>query len=485
MNKEIVRFSSRFVVLFLIAVLLISTTGIGLNLSAPVMAAKNPVTCTDTPIKEATASASDANFPALAVLDQNPETLWSTYGKGSWIQFDLGKAKTLCNIDISWYKGDQRNNNFAISISNDGTSYKTLFNSKSTGTTAKFERYDLQNVVARYIKITVNGNTQNNYASIVDIRVHTNEDNSSDPAKNKVAPLSEDCVKTKVSKVTASGNKKPYVPNNAIDNNANTRWVNEKKDSWIKLDLGKTQTICEVGVQWNKGDSRVYSFTVSVSKDNKKFTDIAKLKSSGKKNGLESYSLKEVGARYIRITVTKNTENNFASIAEIALGSKKSPNPSPPPPSSDKCESNLPVSDVKSSGSQSGNPESGATDNDPNSRWSNQGFGSWIQIDLGGVKKICSADISWYRGNERQYTFDISSSQNGNAFTKIFSGINAVTNAPEKYTFSQTQARYVKITVTGNTQNDWASISELDIFGSPDSPIPTPTTPTPTTHLVP
>jgi hypothetical protein len=485
LKREIVRFSSRFIGLFLIAVLLISTTGLGLNLSTPVMAAKNPVTCTDTPIKGVAASASDANFPALAVLDQNPETLWSTFGKGSWIQLDLGKAKTLCNIDISWYKGDQRNNNFAISISNDGMSYKTLFNSKSTGTTATFERYDLQNVVARYIKITVNGNTQNNYASIIDINVSTNEGNSSDQAKKSVAALSEDCVKTKVSEVTASGNKKPYVPNNAIDNNAKTRWVNEKKDSWIKLDLGKTQTICEVGVQWNKGDSRVYSFTVSVSKDNKKFTDVAKLKSSGKTNDLETYSLKEVGARYVRITVTKNTENNFASIVEIAIGSKNSPNPSPPPPSSDKCESNLPVSGVKASASQSGNPASGATDNNPNSRWSNQGFGSWIQLDLRSVKKICSADISWYRGNERQYTFDISSSQDGNIFTKIFSGINTVTNAPEKYTFSETQARYLKITVTGNTQNDWASISEVDIFGSLDSPTPTPTptpapTPTPT-----
>ncbi|MGB8158613.1 MAG: discoidin domain-containing protein, partial [Nitrososphaeraceae archaeon] len=136
-------------------------------------------------------------------------------------------------------------------------------------------------------------------------------------------------------------------------------------------------------------------------------------------------------------------------------------------------------SGVKASASQSGNPASGATDNNPNSRWSNQGFGSWIQLDLGSVKKICSADISWYRGNERQYTFDISSSQDGNIFTKIFSGINTVTNAPEKYTFSETQARYLKITVTGNTQNDWASISEVDIFGTLDSPTPTPT-PTPT-----
>ena len=477
MKKEIVRFSRGFIVLFLISVLLISTTGLGLKLSAPVLAANNSDNCTDTLIKGVTASASDANFPALAVLDQKPGTLWSTYGKGSWIQLDLGKAKTLCNIDISWYKGDQRNNNFVISISNDGMSYQTLFNSKSTGTTATFERYDLQNVDARYIKITVNGNTQNNYASIVDINVNTNEGNSSDQAKKNVAALSGDCVKTKVSKVTASGNKKPYVPNNAIDNNTKTRWVNEKKDSWIKLDLGKTQTICEVGVQWNKGDSRVYSFTVSVSKDNEKFTDVAKLKSSGNTNALESYSLKEVGARYVRITVTKNTENNFASIVEIAIGSKKSSNPSPALPSSDKCDSNLPVSGVKASASQSGNPASGATDNNPNSRWSNQGFGSWVRIDLGDVKKICSMDILWYRGNERINTFEISTSQDGNAFTKIFSGSSTDTIAPEKYTFSETEARYVKITVTGNTQNDWASISEVDIFGidstsPPPPPIP-------------
>ena len=77
---------------------------------------------------------------------------------------------------------------------------------------------------------------------------------------------------------------------------------------------------------------------MSVSKDNKKFIDVAKQKSSGNTNGIESYSLKEVDARYARITVTKNTENNFASIVEIAIGSKKSSNPSPPP-SSDKCDS--------------------------------------------------------------------------------------------------------------------------------------------------
>ena len=35
----------------------------------------------------------------------------------------------------------------------------------------------------------------------------------------------------------------------------------------------------------------------------------------------------------------------------------------------------------------------------------------------------------------------------------------------EKYTIPATNARYVRVTVNGNTVNTWASITELDIFG--------------------
>ena len=266
----------------------------------------------------------------------------------------------LCSVDIRWYKGDQRSNNFIISVSDDGSSYKNIFDSKSTGNTASFEQYKFQDISARFVKITVNGNTQNNYASIADILVKTGKDSSSNkmPDKINTAALSEDCSKAKVTKATASGNHKNYVPANAIDNNDKTRWVNENKGSWIKLYLDKRQTICGIDVQWFKGDTRVYSFTVSVSNDNIKFTDVAKLKSSGTAKGIESYDLKEVNARIVRLTVTANTENNFASMVEMAVRSKTA-SPPPPPPSTDNCDANLPIADATSSGSQSGNPASG------------------------------------------------------------------------------------------------------------------------------
>ena len=48
------------------------------------------------------------------------------------------------------------------------------------------------------------------------------------------------------------------------------------------------------------------------------------------------------------------------------------------------------------------------------------------------------------------------------------------TNGFERYEFPDTTARYVKITVNGNTLNDWASILEISVFGDPNN---TPTAP--------
>jgi hypothetical protein len=420
--------------------------------------------CEIATVTDATASGSDPNFPASAVLDENQQTLWSTYGKGAWIVLDLGDVERICSVDIRWYKGDQRSNNFIISTSNDGSSYHKVFDSKTSGNTISFERYNLKDIDGRFVKVIVNGNTQNDYASISDITVSTKGSNNNSSNKITAAALSNDCEETKISKVTASNNHKDYVPANTLDKNEKTRWVNEKKNSWIKLDIGKTKTICNLDVQWFKGDARVYSFTVAISKDNKKFTDIAKLKSSGKTSGVESYVLKDVNARYLRITVTANTENNFASIVENSVGTRTT---SSPPPSTDKCDSNLPVKAVTSSGNQPGNPPSAAIDNDLNTRWSNQGFGSWIKLDLGESKNICSLKIAWYRGNERVNSFEIATSSDGTTFNKIASKESTgTTNGLENVEISKTKARYAMITVTGNTQNDWISISEIDIIGS-------------------
>ena len=138
------------------------------------------------------------------------------------------------------------------------------------------------------------------------------------------------------------------------------------------------------------------------------------------------------------------------------------------------CDKNLIISNnaIGASGSEIENPPSNVVDNDLDTRWSNLGVGSWIQIDLGAQKSVCNVDIAWYRGDERQYSFVISVSSDGTTFSNMYEGTsNGKTTSSERYSFSNISAiRYLKITVNGNTDVDndeknWAAITEIAING--------------------
>ena len=128
------------------------------------------------------------------------------------------------------------------------------------------------------------------------------------------------------------------------------------------------------------------------------------------------------------------------------------------------CEK-LPATSATASGND-GNIPSNVIDNNLNTRWSNLGQGSWIQLDLGSKKSICSVDIAWYRGDIRQNNLVISISDDGTTFNDKLTKTSNLGTAAEKYTLlGGTEGRYVRITVNGNTENDWASINEISVFG--------------------
>ncbi|MDF2769470.1 MAG: hypothetical protein K0S91_2305 [Nitrososphaeraceae archaeon] len=112
------------------------------------------------------------------VLDNNLDTRWSHEGIGSWLQGDLGAKKTICSIDIAWYRGDERSYKFAISISNDGSNFINVYSGTSSGETLSAERYAFSDLsAARYLKITISGNTDDdidlkNWAAITEIDIN-------------------------------------------------------------------------------------------------------------------------------------------------------------------------------------------------------------------------------------------------------------------------------------------------------------------------
>jgi hypothetical protein len=113
-------------------------------------------------------------------LDTNQSTRWSGKGDGTWIQADLGSEKPIKSVGIAWYKGASRQSNFEISVSNttDIEDFVKVFTGQSSGNTDSTERYDTEDIQGKYIRITINGNTDSKasareWASITTLGVYS------------------------------------------------------------------------------------------------------------------------------------------------------------------------------------------------------------------------------------------------------------------------------------------------------------------------
>ena len=100
----------------------------------------------------------------------------------------------------------------------------------------------------------------------------------------------------------------------------------------------------------------------------------------------------------------------------------------------------------------------------------------WLQLDLGSQRSICQTTTHFYDRDSRTYTYYIQVSGDGSTWNTVVStrtGIGIVTD-----TFNSVTARYVRITITGNTANLAAHIEEIKIYQSTDpnyTPAPTAT----------
>ncbi|MCP3138421.1 metallophosphoesterase [Pyxidicoccus xibeiensis] len=138
----------------------------------------------------------------------------------------------------------------------------------------------------------------------------------------------------------------------------------------------------------------------------------------------------------------------------------------------------LTTASVTASGDDgAGSVAANSQDDNLDTRWSGPGKGAWLNMDLGSSQSIAGTTVVWHRANERQNHFVISTSVDGTTFTQAYAATSALNTAAQTYAFSARQARYVRITVNGNTVNDWASITESRACGE-QTTTPPPTVPT-------
>jgi len=88
----------------------------------------------------------------------------------AWIKVDLTAIKKVMSVRIAFYRGIERVYGFNIQVSSDNSSFTTVF----TGTalqTDDYQRFDFNDVNARWVMLTVTSNSVNTYSSISEFEV--------------------------------------------------------------------------------------------------------------------------------------------------------------------------------------------------------------------------------------------------------------------------------------------------------------------------
>ena len=113
-------------------------------------------------------------------------------------------------------------------------------------------------------------------------------------------------------------------------------------------------------------------------------------------------------------------------------------------------------------------PPGDAIDGDLTTWWSHNGNDPWIEISLVEPNPVCGVAVTWNKGDERDYSFEIGISEDGNNFEKVFEGTNDNESTEQEiYPFDQeVNGKYIKLTITDTSSNDgWTSIQEIDALG--------------------
>ena len=133
----------------------------------------------------------------------------------------------------------------------------------------------------------------------------------------------------------------------------------------------------------------------------------------------------------------------------------------------------LTVSAVSAS-SDDGNIPENTLDGSTNTRWSAQSDGQYITYDLGESVSIHELKMAWYKGAERTSYYDVKISLDGTNWTDVLTNqtSSGLTHELEDVDIPDTTGRYVRIVGHGNSDNDWNSLTEVEIWGIPPAELP-------------
>ncbi|HWF79816.1 MAG TPA: discoidin domain-containing protein, partial [Streptosporangiaceae bacterium] len=240
----------------------------------------------------------------------------------------------------------------------------------------------------------------------------------------------------------------------ATDGNTGTRWSSAFSDpQWLEVDLGSSQTICQVTLMWEAAYAT--AFQIQVSSDNSTWTTI--FSTTTGTGGTQTLSVSGTG-RYVRMNGTTRATQYGYSLWEFEVFGTGS---------GAACgTTNLALHQPTTASSLENStfPASNATDGNTGTRWSSAfSDPQWLEVDLGSSQTICQVTLMWEAAFAT--AFQIQVSNDNSTWTSIFSTTTG-TGGTQTLNVSGS-GRYIRMFGTARGTQFGYSLWEFSVFGSP------------------
>ncbi|MFC5924343.1 discoidin domain-containing protein [Micromonospora vulcania] len=363
------------------------------------------------------ASSQNGPFPASNAVDSNVGSYWESAGGSfpQWWGVDLGASYRIGRLVVRLPGGwETRTQTITVQGSTDGSSFSTIAPAAgftfdpSTGNTVT---RTLPPTTVRFVRLSVGGNTGWPAAQLAQVEVYAATDTPGDTT----APSAPSGL-TVTGKTTTSVS---LAWTASTDNVGVSGYEVRRGGTVVATVTGTTATVSGLSA------STSYSLTVTAR-------DAAGNTSNASNT----------------VTVTTDAPTN----ADLARGRP-----------------------TTESGHTQSYGSGNVVDGDPNSYWEsvNNAFPQWVQVDLGASSTVGRVVLklppssAW---GTRTQTLTVQGSANGTSLSTLVASagrtFDPASGNQVSLTFPAAQARYVRITVTGNTGWPAGQLSTLEVYAS-------------------
>lgn len=245
----------------------------------------------------------------IGIIDKGE---WASAGERTpWIQLNWNSIQSVNKIVLYDRPGGDNVNSGTLSFSDGTTVEVTGIPGDGTGKAVTFDNKDIT-----WVKFFASGGTGSNNG-LSEIQVFTTGSWSSGPEGPELP--SWDIAAGKTSSASSAYGA-GYGVELGNDGDDSTRWASadHSNTAWYKVDLGQSESITDVVINWES--AYAVDYTIEVSEDDEAYSTV--VTKTGNKSVTTEDTFDKTNARYVRVNMTKGALVLF-SLWSIQIGEKK------------------------------------------------------------------------------------------------------------------------------------------------------------------